>query len=194
MTKRAIVAAAVAALGAGAAWLSGCAADDTRPPAIDGGTGGEGGEGGVADDGGPADAPAEAGPCGCVASGVCEPGDWLFLCGKGGEACKLCLTGAACIDGACVADPSTCVEALKEEGLGAHCENDAQCATDEWCATSCCDPGGACFAVWKCVGKRAPGEPCDRDGGDRQCASGVCEPGGPRVPVADQSSPTVVRV
>ena len=177
MVKRAIVwAAAVAALGAGAAWLSGCGTGEAVPPVADGGVGGEGG---AMRDSGPPDAPveADAAPCGCMADGVCEPGDWLFLCGKGGEACKLCLTGAACIDGACVADPSTCVEALKEEGLGEHCENDAQCSADEWCATSCCDPeGGACFAVWKCVGKRATGEPCDHDGGARQCASGMCDP------------------
>ena len=178
MTKRAIVAAAVAALGAGAAWLSGCAADDTRPPALDAGAGGEGGEGGATDDGGPPDAPADvAAPCGCVASGVCEPGDWIFLCGKGGEACKLCLTGAACLDGVCVAAPSACVETLKEEGLGEHCENDAQCSPDEWCATSCCDPKGAgCFAVWRCAQKRATGEPCELAGGGHECSSGVCDP------------------
>lgn len=172
MVKRAIALAAVAALGAGAVWMSGCGAGETVPPVADSGAGGEGG---AMRDSGP-DAPVEAGPCGCMAAGVCEPGDWIFLCGKGGEPCALCLSGAACLDGVCVAAPSACVAALKEEGLGAHCENDAQCATDEWCATSCCDPGGACFAVWKCVGKRAPGEPCDHDGGDRQCSSGVCDP------------------
>lgn len=176
MAKRAIVAAAVAALGAGAAWLSGCGTGEAVPPVADGGVGGEGG---AMRDSGPPDAPveADAAPCGCMADGVCEPGDWLFLCGKGGEACVACSLGETCHAGACVVLPSACVAMLQETGLGASCESDAGCATDEWCAASCCDPvGGACFAVWRCAPKRAPGEHCDHAGGDHQCSSGTCDP------------------
>mgnify|MGYP000638536594 FL=1 len=42
MVKRAIVwAAAVAALGAGAVWMSGCGAGETVPPVVDSGAGGK---------------------------------------------------------------------------------------------------------------------------------------------------------
>lgn len=154
MVKRAILLAAVAALGVGAAWMSGCGAGETVPPVADSGASGEGG---AMRDSGP-DAPAEAGPCGCMAAGVCEPGDELELCGAAGAACAACSFGETCHAGACVALPSVCVAMLQETGIGARCDIDAECAADEWCATSCCDPvGGACFAVWRCAPKRAPG-------------------------------------
>ncbi len=171
MVKRAIVwAAAVAALGAGAAWLSGCGGELPplpEPPEL--------GHGPAVvpvaiEDGGAASG-------GCMASGVCKPGDELELCGAAGEVCAACSFGETCHAGACVALPSVCVAILQETGLGARCDTDAECATDEWCAASCCDPvEGACFAVWRCAPKRAPGEHCDHVGGDHQCSSGTCDP------------------
>lgn len=120
------------------------------------------------------------GSCGgCTIDGVsgrCRDGLSLDACGSNGDACVACEFGETCRFGLCLAAESICIKILVDAGaVGVDCAGDADCSTDSWCRSHCCDPVVAtCFAVNRCAPKLEPGSHCSHSNGDHECVSGAC--------------------
>ncbi|MCK5797344.1 MAG: hypothetical protein KAI47_09185 [Deltaproteobacteria bacterium] len=145
-------------------------------------------------------------PLGCCdAKGSCVQGDTEAACGKGGAACKLCVTGefcdkdractkptvncdaTTCADGCCDAH-GKCVKIASQDGTscgkgGGACDT---CAATQACesgscvctATSCksgCCDGASCRSGSSNTACGAAGAKCDICTGSESCQGGICK-------------------